>query len=66
METQLENIGERIANFLPELLGALLVLLIGWLIAKGIKAVVVKLLRKTTWDERIFGGGNVDDINLNN
>ncbi len=64
METQLEHIGERIANFLPELLGALLVLLIGWLIAKGIKTVVVKLLRKTSWDERIFGGDNVDDTNV--
>ena len=64
METQLENIGDSIANFLPELLGALLVLLVGWLIAKGIKTVVVKLLRKTSWDERIFGGGNVDDTNV--
>lgn len=64
METQLENIGDRIANFLPELLGALLVLLIGWLIAKGIKTVVVKLLRRTSWDERIFGGSNVDDTNI--
>ncbi|NJW55714.1 mechanosensitive ion channel family protein, partial [Salinimicrobium oceani] len=31
MENTFENIGGRIANFLPELLGALLVLLIGWL-----------------------------------
>lgn len=64
METQLENIGDRIAYFLPNLLGALLVLVIGWLIAKAIKAMVVKLLRKTSWDERIFGGDNIDDTNV--
>ncbi|WP_084625667.1 mechanosensitive ion channel [Salinimicrobium xinjiangense] len=64
METQLENIGDRIAYFLPNLLGALLVLLIGWLIAKAIKAMVVKLLRRTSWDERIFGGDNIDDTNV--
>ncbi len=64
METQLENIGDRIANFLPDLLGALLVILIGWLIAKGIKTLVVKLLRKTTWDERLFGRDNIEDTNV--
>lgn len=64
METQIENIGDRIAYFIPNLLGALLVLLIGWLIAKAIKAVVVKLLRRTSWDERIFGGDNIDDTNI--
>lgn len=64
METQLENIGDRIAYFLPNLLGALLVLLLGWLIAKAIKTVVVKLMRKTTWDERIFGRDNIEDTNV--
>ena len=64
METQLEHIGDRIANFLPDLLAALLVLLVGWLIAKGIKAVIVKLLRKTSWDERVFGRGNDKDTNV--
>lgn len=64
MENQLEEIGERIANFLPELLGALIVLLIGWLIAKGIKALVVKMLRKTSWDERVFGRDNIEDTNV--
>ncbi|MGB7785245.1 MAG: mechanosensitive ion channel, partial [Salinimicrobium sp.] len=64
METQLENIGERIAAFIPDLLGALLVLLIGWLIARGIKALIVKLMRKTTWDERVFGRDNIEDTNV--
>lgn len=64
MENQFEDIGNRIANFLPDLLGALIVLLIGWLIARGIKAVIVKMLRKTSWDERVFGKDNIEDTNV--
>ena len=64
METQFEDIGDRIVNFLPDLLGALLVLLVGWLIARGIKALIVKMLRKTTWDERVFGTDNIKDTNV--
>ncbi|HEY4552413.1 MAG TPA: mechanosensitive ion channel, partial [Bacillaceae bacterium] len=40
---------------LPNLLWALIVLLIGWIIAKAIGKAVEKLLRKTSWDERLFG-----------
>jgi len=64
MENQLEILANRIANFLPGLLGALLVLLIGWLIARGIKALVVKMLQKTSWDEKVFGRSNVGNINV--
>jgi hypothetical protein len=64
MENQFESFGHRIANFLPDLLAALLILLIGWLLARGIKALIVKLLRKTSWDERVFGRSNVGDTNV--
>lgn len=64
MENQFEDIGNRIANFLPDILGALIILLIGWLIARGIKALIVKMLRKTSWDERVFGGDNIKDTNI--
>ncbi|WP_246054141.1 MULTISPECIES: mechanosensitive ion channel [Antarcticibacterium] len=64
MENQFESFGHRIANFLPDLLAALLILLIGWLLARGIKAIIVKLLRKTSWDERVFGKSNVGDTNV--
>jgi len=64
MENQLENFADQVSNFLPDLLGALLVLLVGWLIAKGIKALVVRLLRKTHWDERVFGRTDVGDTNV--
>ncbi|NNF19791.1 MAG: mechanosensitive ion channel, partial [Flavobacteriaceae bacterium] len=63
MENQLENFADRVVDFLPGLLGALVVLLIGWLIARGIKMLVVKLLRRTSWDEKLLRGSNVDDSN---
>lgn len=64
METQFEDIGNRIVNFLPDLLGAFLVLLVGWLIARGVKTIIVKMLRKTTWDERVFGTDDIKDTNV--
>ncbi|TVZ25494.1 putative transporter (transmembrane protein) [Gillisia sp. Hel_I_86] len=64
MENQLENFANQVSNFLPDLLGAILVLLVGWLVAKGIKALVVRLLRKTHWDERVFGRADVADTNV--
>lgn len=64
MRDQLENFADQVASFLPDLLGALLVLLIGWLIAKGIKSLIVRLLRKTHWDEKVFGSTEVGDTNV--
>ncbi|GAB3165782.1 mechanosensitive ion channel [Telluribacter humicola] len=63
MERQFEILGNRIADFLPGLLGAIIVLLVGWLIAKGLKALTVKLLTKTGWDERVFKGETIKDTN---
>ncbi len=63
MENQLQNIWISITNYVPDIIGALLILLIGWLIAKGLKAVVVRLLKKTNWDEKVFGRSDVKDTN---
>lgn len=41
-------------NKLPNLLWALIVLLIGWIVAKAIGKAVEKMLRKTSWDEKLF------------
>ena len=41
-------------NHLPNLLFALLVLLIGWLIAKSIGKGVEAILKKTNFDDRLF------------
>ncbi len=64
MRNELEHIAVRIGDFLPDLLGALLVLLVGWLIAKGIKALIVRLLKKTHWDEKVLARTSVGDSNV--
>ncbi|HET8736828.1 MAG TPA: mechanosensitive ion channel [Pricia sp.] len=64
MQTQLEHFASNVLDYIPGILGALLVLLIGWLIAKGVKAVVVRLLRKTSWDERLFRNSGMGDTNV--
>lgn len=64
MQTQLENFANNVLDYIPGILGALLVLLIGWLIAKGIKAVIVRLLRKTSWDERLLKNSSMGDTNV--
>lgn len=64
MENEVEYFGTRVLNFLPDLLAALLILLVGWLIARGIKMLIVKLLKRTRWDERVFGSSNVGDTNV--
>lgn len=63
MRNQLENFADQIAVYLPDIIGALIVLLVGWLIAKAIKALIVKLLKKTHWDEKVFGQTDVGDTN---
>lgn len=50
-----ENFTNRIGMALPNVIGALLILLIGWLIARGIRALVVRLMQRTSWDEKLFG-----------
>ena len=64
METQLENFANNILDYVPGILGALFVLFIGWLIAKGIKALIVRLLKKTSWDERLFKGSSMGNTNV--
>lgn len=64
MKGQLEYVAHQVSNFLPSLLGALLVLLAGWLLAHAVKMLIVKLLRRTTWDERVFGNSNLGDTNV--
>ena len=49
-----QNFSDRIGFALPNIIGALLILLIGWLIARGIRALVVKLMHRTSWDEKLF------------
>ena len=41
-----------LVSYLPQFLGALLVLVIGWIIAKILKMVITKLLRKARLEDR--------------
>ena len=63
MKTQMEYFANKIVEFLPGILGALLVLFIGWLIAKGIRALIIKLLKRTSWDEKLFKNSTIGDSN---
>lgn len=48
-----ESLVEPLTGALPNIVGALIILLIGWLIAKGIKTLIVKLLNSTGWNQKV-------------
>jgi hypothetical protein len=53
MQQVLLNFVQLILSSIPTLVGAFLILLIGWLIALAVSAVVRRLLRRTTVDNRV-------------
>jgi mechanosensitive ion channel-like protein len=53
MEQFIEQIMRNVGDYLPSLLGALVILLVGWLVALVISAAVRKLLARTTLDNRL-------------
>lgn len=40
--------------------GALIILFIGWMVAKGVRKLIIKLLGKTNLDEKLLGSASVD------
>jgi len=46
-----QTLVNQVMSFLPTLVGALLILLIGWLIAKAVESLVVRLLKTITLDK---------------
>ena len=56
----LENLIDMISQYLPGILGAIVVFIVGWLIALIIRRIVHGLLKKTEWDERLLGNTIVD------
>ncbi|MGB3776997.1 MAG: mechanosensitive ion channel domain-containing protein [Tunicatimonas sp.] len=48
LSTSLTTFSQRIINVLPNVIGALLLLLLGWLIAKGVSVAIRKLLQSKT------------------
>ena len=53
MEQFIDQIMRNVGDYLPALLGALAILLVGWLVALIVSAGVRKLLEKTTLDNRL-------------
>lgn len=54
-ENVMNQLRDAFGGFLPELLTALLVLVVGWILALIVAALIRGLLRKTTLDNRIAG-----------
>ena len=53
MEPALDEVGKVVGTYVPNLLGALAILIIGWLVARIIAALVGAALRRTELDNRL-------------
>ena len=53
MELAFDDVSKVVASYVPNLLGALAILIVGWLVARIIGAVVVGALRRTELDNRL-------------
>lgn len=60
MESIINDITQLIGNYVPNLLGAIAILVIGWIVASIISKVIKSLLRKTELDNRIAQKFNAD------
>lgn len=60
MPDYLTRIIHTISDSLPGVVGALVVLIVGWLFAVLMRKVVHGLMKKTEWDERLLGNTIVD------
>jgi len=53
MQIMLDQIAQLVGAYIPNLLGALAILIIGWLVALVVSAIVRAALRRTTLDDRL-------------
>ena len=60
MESIINDITQLIGNYVPNLLGAIAILVIGWIVASIISTVVKSLLKKTDLDNKIAQKFNAD------
>ena len=60
MPDYLERLIHTISDSLPGVVGAVIVLIVGWLFAILIRRIVHGLMKKTEWDERLLGNTIVD------
>ena len=59
----LENAGETILSFLPRLIGALIILVIGWLVARLVHRVFQRLFKAVGLDALLERAGLADRLN---
>lgn len=60
MPEYLQRLIHVVSDSLPGVVGALIVLIVGWLFAVLIRKIVHRLMKKTEWDERLLGNTIVD------
>lgn len=60
MPDYLERLIHTISDSLPGVVGALVVLIVGWLFAILVRRIVHGLMKRTEWDERLLGNTIVD------
>lgn len=58
------NFFDSLTSSLPSVVGALVVLFIGYLVAKGISKLIYRLLKSTKWDEKLLGS-SVGKMDMN-
>ncbi len=62
--TLLENFLLKITSVFPGVIGTIIILIIGWFLAKFIKKMSYKLLKKVSWDDRLMEKAKLNiDIN---
>ena len=65
MQQLFNQITQTVGSFLPNLVAALIILIVGWLVALLVAAIVRGLLNRTTLDNRIASwAGMGEDIKL--
>ncbi len=66
METFITKLEDALSGYLgivPDILKVLLVLFVGWIIARLIKRAIAGLMKKTSWDEKLLGNAIGGDTN---
>ena len=54
LQSAIDSFMNTTGEFLPNIIGAILVLIIGWFIARGLRSLTRTLLGKTDLDNRLF------------
>lgn len=60
MPSYLERLIHTVSDTLPGVVGAVVVFIVGWLFSLLIRRVVLGLMKRTEWDERLLGNTIVD------